>query len=184
MTIKKKTKDTTTRSEKEPKPIPYVFTGIDTIYPWRQSPPSEKYLAQLGKELIRWTQAELKEGSRRVSLSRFYNERFLLKETVNTWRKKHQFFGDCVNIAKQMMGAKLEEGMIHKEFSEKAVMRLMPFYDSDYKEIDNYQAELQAKNPSQSLTLLGSIFKPPELSGENRQSEKSEQAEESETNSI
>jgi len=99
-------------------------------------------LEDLGKELIQWCHKEIEDPkSRRLSIERFFIDKGVPMNTAYNWLKRNAFFKSCYEQAKYMIGIKLRDGMLLREYSEKGVLIQLHHYLPEWKGIEAYQDE-------------------------------------------
>lgn len=122
----------------------------------RLLPVDERYLKDLGDELIAW--AKDRSQKNRVSLEHFYEEKDICERAFRRWCEKNPYLAECRRHAKLIMGNRLEEGLIHKTMSEKGVMYQMHHYKERWDKLNKYHAELNDKSEALSTLFKGTPF--------------------------
>lgn len=132
----------------------------------RMKPIDTEYLKQLGDELLQWvTDYDTDDGKKRVTLTRFLGEKKIIDQTMQLWRKRCTYLEECWQAAKKLIGDRLEYGLVHKNFSERAAMYMLPRYLPHWKELDQYHDE-RKKNTDTLSAFLGKTFDIPALEGD------------------
>lgn len=121
----------------------------DTYYnyrSWRQKVVDEDYLVEVGKKFVDFCyEGRKKPKEKRLSLERFYEEEGIPESTMYDWRKQSNMLNQCIKFGKLLIGNRIEEGYITKDFSEKGCAHLLHHYHDKWLKIDSYHDERAKK---------------------------------------
>lgn len=105
----------------------------------RMTPVSDEYLHDLGEEFIKWISTPTLPNERpRISLEGYCEVKGIHYDTLQRWCKRDAYLKNCIKHGMTIIGNRLEEGLISKRFSEKAVLLQIHHYLSRWKSIEKY----------------------------------------------
>lgn len=111
---------------------------------WRSKPITDKELDALGDELIEWATND--ESA--YKLSTFWNAMRLDKSVIFEWTQRYEPFKKAISIAKSIIGDRRELQALHFKIHPGIVMKTMAMYDSDYKDLCEWESKLSSKEHS------------------------------------
>lgn len=124
----------------------------------RLVPKSKQELDDIGREMLSWAQLETS-----LVFSKFCNQRLppiALKDLYNfASRPEGEGLAKAIEITKQILAARREEGSLTYKYNFAAVKETQPLYDPDYKEW-KLQAIKSTADHIEKIVVLPAIPKP------------------------
>lgn len=124
-------------------------------------PVNDAYLDKLGEEFVKWCtdsrDQSLQKKERRFSYERWLEEKGISLPTMLKWRKRRPFLEESIKHGMMIIGNRLEEGMLTKELSEKAVLFGIHDYLERYDKANKYHDD-RKKITDTIAALLGKTF--------------------------
>ena len=110
----------------------------------RLKPANESFLERLGEQFVEWcAETRNKRKLRRFSLERWLQEKGIAISTMEGWRKRCPFLEQSIKHGMMIIGVRLEEGMITKEYSTKVGLMSLHNYLERYKKTNKYHADMK-----------------------------------------
>lgn len=137
-----------------------------------EKPANEAFLELLGEQFVEWCTAatrgnELNTKVRRFSYERWLQEKGIAIPTMDGWRKRCPFLEQSIKHGMMIIGNRLEEGTITKEYSERYIMFTLHNYLKRSDKDNRYHADL--KNLKDIFAaFIGKTFEAPKLDEVNR----------------
>ncbi len=135
-------------------------------------PVNGAFLELLGEQFVEWCTAttqveELNTKARRFSYERWLQEKGIAIPTMHGWRKRCPFLEQSIKHGMMILGNRLEEGLITKEYSERYTMFTLHNYLDRHGKNNRYHADL--KNVKDIIAaLFNKTFENVELDESNR----------------
>jgi hypothetical protein len=109
------------------------------LYTNRLSPISEAFINRLAEDLIKWVEGDEKA----LMIREFIALKKLDQVTYNVWVKKYQYLGRAHAYAKLILGIRRERGLLNRTLEPTWTAFMMPFYDSEWKEIAEWRNNMR-----------------------------------------
>ena len=134
----------------------------------RLKPVDKDWLERLGEQFVEWcAETRNKRKLRRFSLERWLEEKGISKGTLEGWRKRNKRLNESIKFGMMIIGNRLEEGIITKEYSERYVTFTLHHYLERHDKNNRYHADL--KNVKDIVAaLFGKTFENVNLDESNR----------------
>jgi len=115
-------------------------------FSFRQIPVSQDYLKHLACELAYW--ADTNEDA--LVFSEFFHDRKprIPKQSFYEWVKKNQFLADAHKYALEAIGNRREKGALKKKLDANTVIKSMPIYSEEWKELNEWYGKMKTENES------------------------------------
>lgn len=108
---------------------------------------------ELAEKMIAWS---MEEGN--IVLGEFIARAGFPMPTFKKWLQRSEKLRNAYSIARTMVGTRREKGGLQGEYSPLMVMKTMPLYDQDYKELLEWESQQknveQASMPQQQIIVL------------------------------
>ncbi len=125
-------------------------------------PVNESFLERLGEEFVEWC-AETRDkkklkGERRLSLECWLEQKGISDSTLDDWRKRSGRLNESIKFGKMIIGNRLEEGMMHREYPERSVMFTLHNYLKRYDKNNRYHADLKNSNDTTANPTIFNVL--------------------------
>lgn len=133
---------TENRNADDIKHSPWLEDYLD-LFTFKMKPVTEAFIERLAQELILWVDDE-KEARKRLKISQFYGYKKIPKEAFYRWIRKHPNLEEAYKYAMYSLGDRREIGVALREY-DASVLKVMPLYDADWKDIEKWRASIKAE---------------------------------------
>jgi len=154
----KKTKHNT-KPKRPAKILPYKYEFLDMTI-GKRKPVNASYLEDFGLQLVKWANQQEHEPRPKTKLKDFYAIKGIDHRVVDDWCARNERLKTCKEHAKMILGNLRENGVNRKEFYHGMIARIMYKYDDDWKEVEEYHANLK-KATQDDKTVIQYIYQEP-----------------------
>lgn len=160
-------------NEGKPRKKPNWHERYFCLRSWRERPVSDEFLEEIGKEFYDWCYklAFEEKDLKPYSLTRWRTQMGIPEKTLIDWRRRNEKLEAYIKEGISMLGLIREQGLLTKQFSEKATMYSLPNYLSEWKKSDEYHDERKSKTLSKLSSVVGAIIEEVDLDDKNRETE-------------
>lgn len=105
-------------------------------------PVTKETLIRLGQNGVRWAT----ENEKAYNIKKFLTEQGIAEGSWARWCNGNPELAAYRDQMKMIIGCRREDGMIERRFDTKAILKMQPMYDADYKEMMEWESNLMVKN--------------------------------------
>lgn len=110
----------------------------------------ERLLKSFAYDLLDWA----KNDQTALQLRSFWVFEGIASTTIYSWAKKYEWFKEILDLSKEMIGCRREDGGITNRLNSQMVILTMPAYDPEIKELIKWKASLKEEFASQDPTII------------------------------
>lgn len=107
---------------------------------WEMKPLTNNLLSQISADLIQWVRS-----TNKLTLKSFFIERNINSDLGKAWAQRYPEFKEAWDCAKNVISERREELSMQRSIDGGFAEKMMPYYDSDWKEMAEWRAQLKAK---------------------------------------
>ena len=123
---------------------PLWVMSYRNCFDWNLHNVNERFIEQFFTDLV----TEARDNEDMLTLGEFYLKKGVPNYTFQQWVKRFEFAATCATHAKSLIGIRREKGALKKELDSSLVLRSMPLYDQDYKDLKEWEAKLTKESHS------------------------------------
>lgn len=123
---------------------PLWVQSYRNCFDWNLHNVNERFIEQFFTDLV----TEARDNEDMLTLGEFYLKKGVPNYTFQQWVKRFEFAATCTTHAKSLIGIRREKGALKKELDSSLVLRSMPLYDEDYKNLREWEAKLTKESHS------------------------------------
>jgi hypothetical protein len=141
---KKKTTNPTTGKKKALKPRKSWRDEYLNFVSWTLYPVDKDYIRSKAEAFVEWARlarSEDHKAKKRLTYERWLEEVGIPYKTMEGWSLRDPYVLNCLELGMMILGNNLEEGLLTKEYSEKATMFQLHNYLPRWKKMERYQDE-------------------------------------------
>ena len=125
---------------------------------FREKPISDQSLEKLAKDLVAWAIND----ETATKIKPFFIFRGMGTTDVKRWKKRNKKFAAAYSLALSAIGNRREHGALTKKYDSNTVIKSMPLYDSDWKDLEEWRSNLrksEQENKATTFTIKMDSFK-------------------------
>ncbi len=127
-------------TKKTQKPSPFYDQYRD-LFTLKMKPIPEIFIEKIAVELIDWA----KNNKDALVLRDFFHEKGIPVSSYKQWAQRNEVLRQAVEEAKYLIGSRREKGAIKRQYDVNMIRSSLFIYDPEWKEVEEYQAELRHK---------------------------------------
>ncbi len=132
-----------------------------TFYSMRDmavKPVTDNYLRNLAINTVKLVE----EDEDIITMTRVFNLAGVLKKQWYRWAERHEDVKNATIWIRQIIGDRRESGALKRKLDSATVLQMMPYYDEDWKAINEWRSRIKHENAAANEAKVVVIERFPE----------------------
>lgn len=137
----------------------YKFDHYKSLHTWHETPVNDAWKDNLAQELFLWA----RDDEDAYKMSQFYLNKGINNRDFSRWCDTHENLKIAKEAALVLIGNRREIGGLKKRLDTNIVMSSMAKYDTEWKELAEWRAQLksESENKSETKIIVMESYNPP-----------------------